>query len=75
SGAEVTLPLRPFYRSQATLLGSFMGSRWELLEALRWIGSGKVRPVVGATFPLEKAADAQRAMEARHQFGKIVLLP
>ncbi len=73
SGSEVSLPLRSFYRSQATLLGSFMGSRWELLEALRWIGAGKVRPVVGAMFPLEKTADAQRAMEAREHFGKIVL--
>jgi NADPH2:quinone reductase len=32
-------------------------------------------PVVGQTFPLEKAADAHAAIEARTVFGATLLLP
>lgn len=40
----------------------------ELFEA------GKINPLVGATFPLERAADALREIESRRATGKIVLL-
>jgi NADPH2:quinone reductase len=35
--------------------------------------AGKLHPVVGATFPLERAADALREIESRRAIGKIVL--
>ena len=42
----------------------------EVLELWR---SGAVRPVVGATFPLEQAADAHRLIDERKHMGKVVL--
>jgi NADPH2:quinone reductase len=39
------------------------------------IGSGAIRPVVGATFPLERGADAMRLIEKRGANGKVVLEP
>ncbi|GAG25632.1 unnamed protein product, partial [marine sediment metagenome] len=33
------------------------------------------RPVVDATFPLEKLREAQERMEKRQMFGKIVVTP
>jgi len=36
---------------------------------------GAVRPVVGATFPLEQAAEAHRLVDERRHRGKIVLVP
>ena len=36
--------------------------------------AGKLNPLVGATFPLEQAADALREIEDRRAIGKIVLL-
>ncbi len=39
-----------------------------------WLAEGKLRIVVGATYPLEEAAQAQRDMEARHMRGKLVLI-
>ena len=37
------------------------------------IGQGFVRPIVGERFPLERAADALRAIDERRAIGKIVL--
>jgi NADPH2:quinone reductase len=36
-------------------------------------GAGKLHPVVGATYPLERAADALREIESRRAVGKVVL--
>jgi NADPH:quinone reductase-like Zn-dependent oxidoreductase len=35
---------------------------------------GRLRPVVDRVFPLKEAAEAQRAMEDRRVFGKLVLV-
>jgi NADPH:quinone reductase len=37
--------------------------------------SGAFRPLVGAQYPLERAADAQRLIEERRSTGKVVLVP
>jgi NADPH2:quinone reductase len=39
------------------------------------IADGKLKPVIGATYPLSEAGDAHRAMLARGTTGKIVLKP
>ncbi|MDJ0373496.1 zinc-binding dehydrogenase [Streptomyces sp. H10-C2] len=44
-------------------------------RALSEAAAGRIRPVVGQTFPLEHAADAHIAMEARTVIGKTLLLP
>jgi NADPH2:quinone reductase len=36
--------------------------------------AGRIRPVIGQTFPLEQAADAHAAIEARSTVGKTLLL-
>jgi NADPH:quinone reductase-like Zn-dependent oxidoreductase len=42
-------------------------------EVCPLIESGRVRPVIQATFPLALAAEAQRLMETGSHIGKIVL--
>jgi NADPH2:quinone reductase len=42
-------------------------------EVLGLWRTGAVRPVVGATFPLEQAADAHRLIDERKHMGKVVL--
>ena len=34
----------------------------------------RIKPVIGQTFPLERAADAHRAVEARDVIGKTLLV-
>lgn len=42
-------------------------------NALPMFGDGRLRPLVGEVFPLDRAADAHRCMEAGGGFGKVVL--
>jgi NADPH2:quinone reductase len=50
----------------------FAASVTDLLEL---IATGELRPVIGATYPLERAADAHRALLGRGSVGKLVLEP
>jgi NADPH:quinone reductase-like Zn-dependent oxidoreductase len=65
--------LRYVYSRHLSIFGSYMGTKRELLEALKFFEEGKLRPVIDAVFPLSQAADAQKRMEERKHFGKIVL--
>lgn len=50
--------------------------RLELLRrALDEAARGRLKPYVGQTFPLERAADAHRAIEDRTALGKTLLIP
>nr|WP_042195255.1 zinc-binding dehydrogenase [Kibdelosporangium sp. MJ126-NF4]CEL21854.1 putative oxidoreductase [Kibdelosporangium sp. MJ126-NF4]CTQ92633.1 putative oxidoreductase [Kibdelosporangium sp. MJ126-NF4] len=37
--------------------------------------TGRIKPVIGRTYPLDQAADAHRAVEAREVVGKVLLIP
>ncbi|HLX13192.1 MAG TPA: zinc-binding dehydrogenase [Bacteroidota bacterium] len=69
----VTTDLRYVYFREVAVLGSFMGTRAELEAAFAFFEQGKLHPVVDSVFPLAQAADAQRKLESRTNFGKIVL--
>jgi NADPH:quinone reductase-like Zn-dependent oxidoreductase len=75
TGHQVSLDLRHLFARQLQLLGFYMGSRSELLAAAEHFFKGRLDPAVDEVLPLSSAADAQRRLEARQQFGKIVLLP
>lgn len=75
SGFDAHTDLRQVFFRHLTLLGSFMGSKAELLEAMKFVAQGKIRAVVDRVFPLSDARQAHELMENRGQFGKIVLKP
>ena len=75
TGAEVKIDLRALFARHRSIFGSYMGSKAELLEVLKFVFSRKLKPVIDSTFPLQEAAAAQKRMEDREQFGKIVLQP
>lgn len=61
-------------------LGRLIGRDPELVaraakDVLRLWETGAVRPIVGAEYPLEEAAEAHRLIESRQSTGKVVLLP
>jgi NADPH:quinone reductase-like Zn-dependent oxidoreductase len=75
SGFDARTDLRQVFYRHLTLLGSFMGSKAELLEAMKFVTAGKIRGVVDRVLPLSEARQAHELMEERAQFGKIILEP
>ncbi|HEX6731771.1 MAG TPA: zinc-binding dehydrogenase, partial [Pyrinomonadaceae bacterium] len=75
SGYEARTDIRQVFYRHLTILGSFMGSKSELLEAMKFVETGKIRAVVDRVLPLAEAASAHELMEDRAQFGKLVLSP
>ena len=75
SGFDAHTDLRQVFYRHLTLLGSFMGSKGELIEAMKFVREGKIRAVVDRVLPLSEARQAHELIEDRAQFGKIVLKP
>lgn len=75
SGFDARTDLRHVFYRHLTILGSMMGSKADLLAAMKFIESGQIRAVVDRTLPLAEARQAHQLMEDRAQFGKLVLTP
>ena len=75
SGFDARTDIRQIFYRHLTILGSFMGAKSELLEAMKFIESGKISAVVDQSMPLADARRAHELMENRAQFGKLVLIP
>ena len=73
SGFDARTDLRHVFYRHLTILGSMMGSKADLLAAMKFIESGQIRAVVDRTLPLADARKAHELMEDRAQFGKLVL--
>ncbi len=73
SGPIGATDLRFLFAKHLSLMGSYMGSRADLLAAAPHFFEGRLKTHVHAVLPLERAADAHRMMEASEHFGKIVL--
>ena len=74
TGAAGGLNLQHLFARQLSILGSYMGTFAELRAATPLLFEGRVAPVIDVVLPLARAADAQRRLEERGQFGKIVLV-
>ena len=75
SGFDARTDIRQLFYRHLTFLGSFMGSKTELLDAMKFVERGAIRAVVDRTLPLADARHAHELMEDRAQFGKLVLKP
>lgn len=75
TGFDPLTDLRHVFFRQISILGSTMGTAGDLLEVLRFVGEGKLRPVVDRVLPLADARKGQDLLSERAQFGKIVLKP
>jgi len=60
-------------------MGHYIATReelaWRAGEVLGWIAEGKLRLSIDRELPLERAADAHRALEGRETTGKVLLIP
>ncbi|MBL0743125.1 NAD(P)H-quinone oxidoreductase [Chryseolinea lacunae] len=82
-GDETNVKLSQIMRKRLTVTGSTLRARdtafkTAVAQSLEkhvwpWLESGRVKPIVYKTFPLQNAADAHRLMETSEHIGKIVL--
>lgn len=73
TGFAAQTDLRHIFYRQLEVIGSTMGSKNDLLSALKFIFDGRMRPVVGAVFDLQDTAKAHALMEERGVLGKVVI--
>ncbi len=73
SGPEAEVDVRYVFAKQISIIGAYMGSRAELMEVLKFIERGKLKPVIDSVLELEDAKFAHEKMERSEMFGKIIL--
>jgi NADPH:quinone reductase-like Zn-dependent oxidoreductase len=73
SGDMGTQDLSDIYVRQLSIFGARMGTKEEFEKVLELVATGKIKPIVGKTFPLEEAVEAQRQLAEGEYLGKIVL--
>jgi NADPH:quinone reductase-like Zn-dependent oxidoreductase len=73
AGALVELDLRTLYLKDLTLHGCTALDPGVFEALIRQIEQGRVVPLVAATYPLERIAEAQQAFLEKRHVGKIVL--
>jgi 2-desacetyl-2-hydroxyethyl bacteriochlorophyllide A dehydrogenase len=67
------VPSIPLFKSELEVIGCRGSSRQDLEDVVRLTGSGKLKPVIGAHYPLEQIAAAVEHLERGDLVGRIVL--
>ncbi len=75
AGPIVELDMRVFYLKDLTLIGCTGWDEPVFPNLISYIENGEIRPLLAATFPLEKIADAQRVFLEKRYVGNFVLIP
>jgi NADPH2:quinone reductase len=81
TGKPPQIDLRAMYAKSASVQGlwlsylsqkpEIMDPAWQQLSA--WIAAGKLIPQIGEVFPLARAKDAYKLLEAGKNYGKVIL--
>ena len=75
AGHDPRTDLRYIWVRELDVLGSNSYSQDDVARAVALAGEGRIAPIVGHTFALSETGAAQRLMEDRDFFGKIVVVP
>lgn len=75
SGPSIEIDYRRLYMAHKSIIGSTMGTRREFQTVLCLLSDGRLKAPIDRTFPLERAAEAQKVLQDRAHFGKLILHP
>jgi NADPH:quinone reductase-like Zn-dependent oxidoreductase len=73
AGPKFEIDNRYMFAKHLSIIGSTMSTLSEFKEVMDLIVTGKLKPVIDKTYPLEEAAAAQERLWRNENFGKITL--
>lgn len=75
AGPMVTLDWRRLYLRHLSILGATMGTQRDFERVIGHVASGRLKPLLAATYGLDRLVEAQKAFKERRHFGKLVIVP
>lgn len=75
AGFNLQLDARYWWTFEQTLIGSDGWLKQDLSTILALVADGRLKPVIDRVLPLEETAEAERLLEDREVFGKVVIKP
>jgi len=75
TGFKAPLDIRFLWNKEQNYLGSHYGNQAEMIESLKFVETGQIKPVIGEIMPLKDIVRAHEALERGDVLGKIVLIP
>jgi NADPH:quinone reductase len=81
TGKQPQLDVRALYAKSASLQGlwlSYLSQKSEIMQPAwrrlsEWIAQGKLSPVIGQVFPLDRATEGYKLLQEGKNYGKVVL--
>jgi propanol-preferring alcohol dehydrogenase len=75
SDKNAVLSVNPMYliNKEISVMGTRYATRAEIAHSLGLVRDGKVKPVIGASFPLAKAEEALEAIRRNQVFGRVLI--
>jgi 2-desacetyl-2-hydroxyethyl bacteriochlorophyllide A dehydrogenase len=67
------VPSIPLFKTEQQVIGCRGSSKQDLVEVVRLVGSGRLKPIIGAHYPLEDIDAAVERLEGGDLVGRLVL--
>ena len=67
------VPSIPLFKTEQQIIGCRGSTRQDLIDVVRLVQAGKLTPVLGASYPLERIGDAAERLESGDLVGRIWL--
>ncbi len=75
AGFNIDADARYLWTFEQEVIGSTGWHRNDIVALVDYVGAGKLDPVIDKILPLSEAAEAERLLEDREIFGKVLLKP
>ena len=75
AGFDEEVDVRYIWTFEHSIIGSDGWKRAELCALLDMVADGRLKPVIDRVLPLDEIHEAERLLEDREVFGKVVVTP
>ena len=72
SGSDFQVDLKQVFFKNLSILGTTMGNKADLIQLVRLMDQGKLKPVVDSEFAMKDLPKAHSRLESRQAFGKVI---